>query len=331
MDQNNFSVTFSKKDKKRKHKKQKGGVKQQKRVIERDIDEFKDKVLKSINENRKNFEKNFIRSNLRIDNEKSFEDFLNTFPLLKNMRDYVVNTDFKQDFKDFTTFINPEKIKKKPKKKIKKKDKVEIFIKPYKSNEMKDIPETKNLLQKMNFKHNDVKWLIIEHIKRIFIRDFFYYIDKYNKNLENQRKEKRTKKVDPDIKVTSKQKKIFSKILNHNLRRFYFKRNTFYDVTRVEQDWYLQHTLTQTWLDYYKYNKFKKDELHRAFTVYWEDYQKNLSNLLQKIKITFVLLQKMQEKGSIQTVLDRKKDKTDLSNPYNRLIELYSLDKIDKK
>ena len=37
------------------------------------------------------------------------------------MRDYIVNTDFKQDFKDFTTLINPDKIKKKPGKKLVKK------------------------------------------------------------------------------------------------------------------------------------------------------------------------------------------------------------------
>ena len=53
----------------------------------------------------------------------------------------------------------------------------------------------------MKFKHND-KWLIIEHIKRIFTRDF-YYINKYNKSYaENQKqqqklpKEKRTKKTE---------------------------------------------------------------------------------------------------------------------------------------
>ena len=38
---------------------------------------------------------------------------------------------------------------------------------------MKDIPETKNLLQKMKFKHNDIKWLIIEHIKAIYLREIF--------------------------------------------------------------------------------------------------------------------------------------------------------------
>ena len=50
MDQNNFSVTFSKKKTKNETKKTKGG-KTTKRVIERDIDEFKEKYADSVNVN----------------------------------------------------------------------------------------------------------------------------------------------------------------------------------------------------------------------------------------------------------------------------------------
>ena len=107
MEQNNFSITFSKKDKKQKQKKQKGGVKPENIVIDKDIDEFKKKVIDSVNVNREKFFKNFQRSNLRLDNEKSLEEFLETFPLLKDMRDYIVDTDFKEDVNDFTTLINP--------------------------------------------------------------------------------------------------------------------------------------------------------------------------------------------------------------------------------
>ena len=59
----------------------------------------------------------------------------------------------------------------------------------------------------------------------------------------------------------------------------------------------------------------------------WGRLSKNLSNLLQKIKITFVLLKNARKRIYSNCIKIEKKDKTDLSNPYNRLIELYSLDK----
>ena len=91
---------------------------------------------------------------LRLDNEASLQEFMDTFPMVRTINNYFMDMNIKEDFTDFTTLINPTKnykLKEKQKeieklKKMNKKNK--IVVKPYKSEELKDIPAPKELLKR---------------------------------------------------------------------------------------------------------------------------------------------------------------------------------------